>query len=162
MSEEIGQEEIHNLLEPAENVSVAEPEVLIYYYAGEGFYRSDLMGTAAANGFSLEDLTEISEEDYNAWFNPPEGKYGAWVDGKPVLTNIPAPDYQEIAVSKRKILLDEATQAITVWQTKLLMGRKLTDAETTSLNAWMDYIDVLNDTDISDAPDVEWPTKPIN
>lgn len=110
----------------------------------------------------MNDLIEISREDYNAWFSPPEGKYGAWVDGRPVIIDIPNPDYQDIAESKRKALLDEATQAITVGQTKLLMGRKLSGDETESLNAWMDYIDALNDTDISVAPDIQWPTKPTS
>lgn len=32
-------------------------------------------------------------------------------------------------------------------QTKLLMGRKLTDTETEQLNAWMDYIDELSAID---------------
>lgn len=148
------------IIESQREVSSRPTENTKYYYAGLGFYSSDVIATAIVNGFTINDLIEISEEDYNAWFNPPEGKYGAWVDGKPVIIDIPNPDYQSIAESKRKALLDEATQAITVWQTKLLMGRKLSDAETESLNAWMDYIDVLNDTNISDAPNIQWPIKP--
>lgn len=148
------------IIESQREVSSRPTENTKYYYAGLGFYSSDVIATAIVNGFTINDLIEISEEDYNAWFNPPEGKYGAWVDGKPVIIDIPNPDYESIAESKRKALLDEATQAITVWQTKLLMGRKLSDAETESLNAWMDYIDVLNDTNISDAPNIQWPIKP--
>ncbi|HAW6069133.1 TPA: tail fiber assembly protein, partial [Escherichia coli] len=53
-----------------------------------------------------------------------------------------------------------ATTKIVVWQTKLLMGRKLTDEESTQLNAWMDYIDAVTATDTSTAPDVIWPELP--
>lgn len=152
MSEEI--------IENQHEVSGGDAGNIKYYYAGQGFYSSDVIATAIVNGFTMNDLIEISREDYNAWFSPPEGKYGAWVDGRPVIIDIPNPDYQDIAESKRKALLDEATQVFTVGQTKLLMGRKLSGDETESLNAWMDYIDALNDTDISVAPDIQWPTKP--
>lgn len=130
-----------------------------YFYSiiTRGFYIQSDMGLYANKPY---DLIEIPESDYMSWCNPPEGYYQVFDDKGPRLEPIPAPDYHYIAESNRKALLDEAKQAITVWQTKLLMGRKLTDVDTTSLNAWMDYIDVLNDTDISDAPDVQWPTKP--
>ncbi|MEP9063937.1 tail fiber assembly protein, partial [Enterobacter roggenkampii] len=47
-----------------------------------------------------------------------------------------------------------------VWQTKLLMGRTLTDSEPAKLNAWMDYIDAVQAIDTSTAPDVIWPEPP--
>ncbi|MFA9341797.1 tail fiber assembly protein [Escherichia coli] len=47
-----------------------------------------------------------------------------------------------------------------VWQTKLLMGRKLTTDETASLNAWMDYIDAVTEIDSSSATDICWPEMP--
>lgn len=60
----------------------------------------------------------------------------------------------------KSILLSQATTSITVWQTKLLIGRKLTDAETTALNAWLDYIDELNAIDANTSDSITWPTKP--
>ncbi|HFJ7120553.1 TPA: tail fiber assembly protein, partial [Escherichia coli] len=36
----------------------------------------------------------------------------------------------------------------------------LTQAETTRLNAVLDYIDALEMVDTSSAPDIEWPTPP--
>ncbi|HAV8470283.1 TPA: tail fiber assembly protein, partial [Escherichia coli] len=42
-------------------------------------------------------------------------------------------------------------------QTKLLMGRKLTQEETSKVNKALDYIDALNSLDISKAPNIEWP-----
>lgn len=108
------------------------------------------------------DLTDISDEDYAAFFNPPEGYSSVFDESGPRLEKIPEPDYKALAENDKQALLDQATQAITVWQTKLLMNRKLTEKESASLNAWMDYIDVLNDTDLSDAPDVQWPARPSN
>ena len=144
----------------ASDNELPEENLIILYYAGQGFYRSDLIGTAIANGFTIDDLTEISQDDYDSWFNPPEGKYGAWVDGKPVLLDIPTPDYVAIATQHRETLIAEANTATYPLSLKLQMGRTLTASETAKVNAWLDYIDVLNDTDISDAPDVQWPTKP--
>lgn len=56
--------------------------------------------------------------------------------------------------------LSYATNKIVVWQTKLLMGRTLTDSESAKLNAWMDYIDAVQAIDTSTAPDIEWPVAP--
>ncbi|MDK4549763.1 tail fiber assembly protein [Enterobacter roggenkampii] len=57
--------------------------------------------------------------------------------------------------------LDYAASKIVIWQTKLLMGRNLTTAETTSLNAWMDYIDAVTLIDTETAPDtIDWPLPP--
>ena len=56
--------------------------------------------------------------------------------------------------------LNAATGKISLWQTKLLMGRHLTDDESAQLNAWMDYIDAVTAVDTSKAPDITWPDKP--
>ncbi len=142
------------------NESNAESEfVEMYYFSIEkgGFYLASAMDTYLEKP---DDLVEMNIEEYRNFWNCPAGYYQIFDEKGPRLELIPPPDYQAIATSERKSLLDEATQAITVWQTKLLMGRKLSDAETESLNAWMDYIDVLNDTNISDAPNIHWPIKP--
>lgn len=57
----------------------------------------------------------------------------------------------------RQSRIDYATTRIIVWQTKLLMGRKLTSQETEQLNKWVDYIDALAEVDTS-KPD--WPEQP--
>ncbi|WP_370559429.1 tail fiber assembly protein [Edwardsiella tarda] len=82
-----------------------------------------------------------------------------------------APDVQEPVKSHDEFVaeaeaekhsrIDTATRRIVVWQTKLLMGRKLTDAESASLNAWMDYIDAVTAIDTSAAPDINWPVSPF-
>ncbi|MCK2326609.1 tail fiber assembly protein [Escherichia coli] len=64
------------------------------------------------------------------------------------------------ADAEKQNRLSYATNKIVVWQTKLLMGRTLTDSESAKLNAWMDYIDAVTATDTSTAPDVIWPELP--
>lgn len=63
-------------------------------------------------------------------------------------------------VASKDSLLNSATQKITIWQVKLLMGRKLTDKETASLSEWMDYIDILNNIDAETSDKIEWPPIP--
>ncbi|HEC1253794.1 TPA: tail fiber assembly protein [Citrobacter braakii] len=64
------------------------------------------------------------------------------------------------AEAEKRARIDAATSRIVVWQTKLLMGRKLTDTESVSLNAWMDYIDAVTAIDTSTAPNINWPVQP--
>jgi len=57
-------------------------------------------------------------------------------------------------------LLSLATSKIVIWQTKLLAGRELPPADSAMLNAWLDYIDVLEALDLSNAPEIDWPVTP--
>ncbi|HHH0343924.1 TPA: tail fiber assembly protein [Yersinia enterocolitica] len=74
------------------------------------------------------------------------------------------PDPSELianADAEKQNRLSYATNKIVVWQTKLLMGRTLTDSESAKLNAWMDYIDAVQAIDTSTAPDINWPESPV-
>ncbi|EPR2150144.1 tail fiber assembly protein, partial [Escherichia coli] len=51
--------------------------------------------------------------------------------------------------------------SISLIQLKLQAGRKLTQAETTRLNAVLDYIDALNAMDINMVPDINLPEIPL-
>ena len=64
------------------------------------------------------------------------------------------------AEAQRQSLIDAAMASISLIQLKLQAGRKLTQAETTRLNAALDYIDAVTATDTSTAPDVIWPELP--
>ncbi len=135
-----------------------------YYYSvkGKGFY-SDMFPEVLNKAIEeYGDLTEIATAEYNAFFAPPDGYYGVFDESGPHIEKIPEPDYSAIAEDEKRGLIDKATTAIVVWQTKLMMGRKLTDKETTSLNVWMDYIDELNAVDTSTAPDIAWPSIPAS
>lgn len=88
---------------------------------------------------------------------------GTYVDGvfsEPAATILPKDESVAAAEIERQNLLNVVASSIAVWQTKLLMGRTLTAAETTSLNAWLDYSDEVSAVDTSTAPDITWPTMP--
>ncbi|EFH1528567.1 tail fiber assembly protein, partial [Escherichia coli] len=51
-------------------------------------------------------------------------------------------------------------QSISVIQLKLRAGRKLTPDETINLNLTLDYIEAVEATDTSTAPDINWPAIP--
>lgn len=89
-------------------------------------------------------LTEISEEEALSLANP-------------------APTYEQLvadADAQKKALIEVAQRSISLLQTKLLMGRALTDAETNKVNKTLDYIDAVTATDTRTAPDIEWPLPP--
>lgn len=96
---------------------------------------------------------------------PTPGIGWSYANGTFTAPDIPEPikSHDELvaeAEAEKRARIDAATSRIVVWQTKLLMGRKLTDAESASLNAWMDYIDAVTAIDTSTAPDIKWPPLP--
>ena len=135
---------------------------MMYSSKTQGFYPSDEEGqvTYIEAGNLPDDLEEISDDDYAAWVNPPEGKCSAWVDGRPVVVDLPSVNYVALAQDKRNELQAAANAATYTLSLKLQMGRKLTAAETAKVNAWLDYHDALEATDLSDAPDIRWPPEP--
>lgn len=90
-------------------------------------------------------LMPYDKWDGEKWVTDTEAQHGAAVDAAEV---------------KRQSLIDAAMDSISLIQLKLRAGRKLTEAETTRLNAVLDYIDAVEATDTSTAPDIEWPLPP--
>nr|WP_154927797.1 tail fiber assembly protein [Pantoea agglomerans] len=133
---------------------------IFYSVKAQGFYPEEMFDEYKNAGSLPDDLTEISQEKYEEFFNPPEG-YGAVFDERgPRITKLPDIDHVAVAENQRQIRLAEVGPATSTLQTKLLMGRKLTNEESLKLNAWVDYSDALSDLDISGAPDITWPDKP--
>ena len=121
-----------------------------YYYSlvTKGFYESDYPKVITDNGLTMEDLVPITTEQYLSYINPPESKYLVFDDSGPHLKDIPETDYVGIAERERDRLQSIASRKITPYQTKLLLGRDLTDDEKTTLNDWLDYSDELNNLDL--------------
>jgi len=93
----------------------------------------------------------------------PAGKRLGALDGRPVWVDIPEPSIEEhliIAEQKKEEMLSIAASKIVVWQTKLLIGRKLSDDELADLNRWMDYIDNLQASKFTSTLDILWPETP--
>lgn len=135
----------------------------IYSPSNANFYPVAMKQSYVDSGTWPEDGKEITDEIFEEFIqSPPEGKIRGDIEGMPGWVDMPPPTEEEKIASNALELegrMREATQAITIWQTKLLMGRKLTDKETASLNLWMDYIDALAQVDTSKY-NPEWPAKP--
>lgn len=98
------------------------------------------------NGYvTLSPLTPYDKWDGEKWVTDTEAQHSAAVDA---------------AEAQRQSLIDAAMASISLIQLKLQAGRKLAQAETTRLNAVLDYIDAVTATDTSTAPDVIWPGLP--
>lgn len=132
--------------------------------AASAFYSYTLKDLFDAAGTWPTDAVDIPDDVRDQFRVAPDGKILGSVDGLPAWIDAPPPTHEEAVIAakqKKQWLLDEATSKITVWQTKLLMGRKLTDSETAQLNEWMDYIDALTAIDPEAAPET-WPDVPGN
>lgn len=102
----------------------------------------------------LINISDISEHPGIGW---------AYSDGGFTAPPTPERSHNELvadAEQKKQSLINAAMVNISVIQLKLQAGRKLTQAETTRLNAVLDYIDAVTATDTSTAPDVIWPELP--
>ncbi|ENP1107851.1 tail fiber assembly protein, partial [Salmonella enterica subsp. enterica serovar 1,4,[5],12:i:-] len=103
------------------------------------------LGDYPENTTTIAPLTPYDKWDGEKWVMDTEAQHSAAV---------------EAAEAKRQSLIDAAMASISLIQLKLRAGRKLTQAETTRLNAVLDYIDAVEATDTSTAPDVIWPELP--
>ncbi|HGH5996944.1 TPA: tail fiber assembly protein [Morganella morganii] len=91
-----------------------------------------------------ENVTEITKEEADNITNPPPTKE------------------QLIAKAEydKQALIAEVQSETQLLQTKHAMKRIKPDEETL-LIAWLDYLDELEMVDTSQAPDIEWPSKPV-
>ena len=103
------------------------------------------LGDYPENTTTIAPLTPYDKWDGEKWVTDTEAQYSAAVDAAEI---------------QRQSLIDAAMASISLIQLKLRAGRKLTQAETTRLNAVLDYIDAVTATDTSTAPDVIWPELP--
>lgn len=114
-------------------------------------------------GWDLSDAIEVDDTVYHMFINPPEGKRRiAGKDGLPAWGDIPLPTNEELiaeAEAKKQTLLAEVNDETQILQTKLALKRIKT-GELELLNAWLDYLDLLEAVDTSLAPDIDWPQKP--
>jgi hypothetical protein len=65
----------------------------------------------------------------------------------------------EAANQQKAVLLSEAQETISFWQTELQLGI-ISDEDKASLIAWMQYIKAVKAIDTSKAPDITWPEVP--
>ncbi|HCB1818473.1 TPA: tail fiber assembly protein [Salmonella enterica] len=108
-----------------------------------------------------KEITALGDYPENTTTIAPLTPYDKW-DGEKWVTDTEAQHSAAVAAAeaRRQSLIDAAMASISLIQLKLQAGRKLTQAETTRLNAVLDYIDAVTATDTSTAPDVIWPELP--
>ena len=102
-------------------------------------------GDYPENTTTFAPLKPYDKWDGEKWVTDTEAQHSAAVDAAEV---------------QRQSLIDAAMASISLIQLKLQAGRKLTQAETTRLNAVLDYIDAVTAIDTSTAPDIIWPVFP--
>ncbi|HAX4885139.1 TPA: tail fiber assembly protein [Escherichia coli] len=102
-------------------------------------------GDYPENTTTFAPLTPYDKWDGEKWVTDTEAQHSAAVDAAEV---------------QRQSLIDAAMASISLIQLKLQAGRKLTQVETTRLNAVLDYIDAVTAIDTSTAPDIIWPVFP--
>jgi len=118
----------------------------------------ELAGTWPADAVGLDDATAL-EFMGDA---PSNSLMAAGPDGLPVWKSAPpltAEQLKEQAERRRASLIAEAHNTISIWQTKLMLGR-INDEEKASLNTWLDYIDELEAINVHNTSEVIWPDKP--
>ncbi|MDE8027322.1 tail fiber assembly protein [Escherichia coli] len=106
-------------------------------------------------------ISQLGEYQEGTTTKAPSTQFDEW-NGQKWVTDTEAQHSAavEAAEAQRQSLIDAAMASISLIQLKLRAGRKLTQAETTRLNAVLDYIDAVTATDTSTAPDVIWPELP--
>ena len=108
-----------------------------------------------------KEITAPGDYPENTTTIAPLTPYDKW-DGEKWVTDTEAQHSAAVGAAEiqRQSLVDAAMASISLIQLKLQAGRKLTQTETTRLNAVLDYIDAVTATDTSTAPDVIWPELP--
>lgn len=105
---------------------------------------------------SDKKLFELTVSDYES-VGPNTQYSGKKLSEGPGKVNLPTTEDKKFIKSS---LLSKAALNVSGWQTKLLLGRKLTSAEEKSLNSWLDYMDSVQAIDTSSKDAVEWPQEP--
>ena len=103
------------------------------------------------------DAVLLNEEQTAEYWkqSPPVGKLLGTVDGLPSWVDLTPPTHEELvaeAEQQKQQLISAAQQSISLLQTKLLMGRVLSDAEKQKVNTVLDYIDEVEAINTSSIP----------
>jgi hypothetical protein len=157
-----------------DNVSImifTDEEGRDWYESQKGFSKTslkfmfDVDGNIIASSWDVSMLapdglsvSEISKTGVPETFFDEETR---WVfDGKKIFPfAYTAEQLLQQAEDQRDRLISDAKEKIIVPQTKLALGRTLSEVQLAQLNAWLDYIDELEALSITGEP-VIWPQIP--
>ncbi|EPC7545012.1 tail fiber assembly protein [Morganella morganii] len=137
-----------------------------YSPGNNAFYPTSLEAEYTEAGTWPDDLIDVSDGVYREFASDavPEGKQRiAGSDGLPAWEDIPPPTKAQLieqAETKKQALIAEVHTETEMLRAKLALKRIKPDEEAL-LNAWLDYLDELEAVDVSTAPDISWPVKPV-
>ncbi|XKB80374.1 tail fiber assembly protein [Morganella morganii] len=122
-------------------------------YRGITVYETD-----TARELEVKELGELPE---GVTTIAPDVDFPKW-NGKKWVTDKVAKKESDIAAAEaqKQYLIAEVQTETQILQTKLTLGR-IKDDEKAQLIAWLDYLDELEAVDVSTAPDIIWPVKPV-
>ncbi len=125
------------------------------------FYREDYKELHEMSGSWPADLIPVSTETYLEFTGDnPAGKIMQYLDGEFSWVNDKSSVDTALMIKSNKT--SAAIRTISIWQTKLSLGR-ISDDEKVKLNAWLDYIEELEAIDpnsVEDSSTIQWPTAP--
>ncbi|PWW07830.1 tail fiber assembly protein [Mangrovibacter plantisponsor] len=135
-----------------------------------GFYDDYLKDNYLKAGSWPSDAREVTAEELAIYTTPPETgkKLGSDSSGSPAWVDVPPPTAEELiekAKEKQAVLMAEAKDTISIWQSELLLGT-ISDDDKASLTAWISYINELQALDFSSITDEAsydafvWPDAP--
>ena len=137
-----------------------------YKFANNMFYPYTLEDDYKSAGTWPDDGCDVTDDIYSEFTGePPPGKIRiTGEDGMPAWGDIPPPtqaDIIEQASITKQQLIDDANDHMNgkQWPGKAAIGRLKGD-DLAQYNLWLDYLDALELVDATNAPDIEWPTKP--
>ncbi|PIF21755.1 tail fiber assembly protein [Candidatus Pantoea floridensis] len=129
---------------------------------GEWVQVDDHRGETVYSTATLKPVEITLPGEYPEGTTPlkPATAFDVW-SGKAWKTDVKAQQAAAVsdAVAKKSALIIEANSVTQAWQTQLLLSI-ITDVDRASLTRWMQYIQEVQATDESGAPDINWPEKP--
>ncbi|EML9905412.1 tail fiber assembly protein [Morganella morganii] len=141
--------------------------MVIYFSATTcWFYPLNMKQDYIAAGSWPDDAVEMTDKEKETYWTtqPPSGKQlGGDKKGRPVWVDVPPLTKEQailFAEERKQFLIAEVHTETQILQTKLALKRIKAD-ELELLNAWLDYLDELEAVDVSTAPNIIWPVKPV-
>jgi len=135
-----------------------------YSPSENSFYPDALLDVYEEAGSLPDDIFDVPEELFRTYTaEPPPGKMRvAGADGLPAWADIPPPTPEQLKeqAEQRRSSLKSQADAEIAWRQDAVDAGIATDEEASELADWKKYRVLLMRTDLSKAPDIDWPVKP--
>lgn len=111
-----------------------------------------------------DDGVDVTDAEYNSLFPVPPGQYIDTVNGRPGWVDMPPLTPEQVvlqAETEKQSRIDSANAYINSkqWSGKASLGR-LSEDDKARYNAWLDYLDAIENVDVSIASAIKWPAIP--